>query len=242
MQQDLLGVTTVIQQKYLVWHGLTFATTDLLAFVSLAILAYTAVQAFKTRKATAQAAILTVLPILFVEFERTTGGMNAEEGMRLKNVGSGPAFDIHLDDVTIEFLDIKDRWRLKMNLRPDHLLAGESRLLGRRVTDRQGAIVDQADLMTFTIRNREKKPIKLIIYFRDVTGKRYVTVVDSGKGIARIRKPSTPYGLVRMVKYRLLYPLYGLLGRPIYSMRRWHEMKYHPNIFTHALHGSKKKR
>ncbi|GAC1600357.1 MAG: hypothetical protein NVS3B29_00690 [Candidatus Saccharimonadales bacterium] len=129
------NLVTTTQQHYILWNGLTFATGDILVFISLIILAYTALQALKARKATAQAAILSVLPILLVEYETTE---HSDLVLRLRNEGHGPAFGILIEDIVLDFLDIKQRWRMKLNLRPDHLLAGESRLLGTQVTDIHG--------------------------------------------------------------------------------------------------------
>lgn len=221
---DFVSVTTTLQERYLMWNGLTFTTNDILMCLMVLTLVYTAVQAFKTRKATAQATILTVLPILLVELKKSTEGYTA---MRLKNVGHGPAFNIRIDDLSIGFMDNND-WRMKMNISPDHLLAGESTLIGRQFANGKGTVTEQADLMSSYINHRKGKPIELVLYFEDVTGKGYVTVADTGQNQARIRKPSRPYGLIHIARFRLLNPAINFALRHVGGFRRWYEVRYQP--------------
>jgi hypothetical protein len=208
---------------------MTFASSDVLTFISIVILAYAAIQAFKTRKATAQQAVLTVLPILFIEFETEKGttGMDIDR-LRMKNDGNGPAFSIRVDDVTFDFLDVNDRWTLKMNLKPDHLVAKGSSVIGTAVFDKSGECIDAADFMTQRIRHRTDRTILLVVFFKDVTGKRYVTLVETGKGIARVRRPSAPYGLRLKCKYRVWYPVRNFASRRKNNVVRLFGMKIRP--------------
>ncbi|GAC1600355.1 MAG: hypothetical protein NVS3B29_00680 [Candidatus Saccharimonadales bacterium] len=86
--------------------------------------------------------------------------------------------------------------------------------------------------MTSSMRHREGRPMKIVIFFRDVTGKKYVTVVKSGNGFAAISQPSMSYSLIREFKYRIAYPAISYLSIGINNMRRRYVMKYHPTFFT----------
>lgn len=222
-------VTTTLQQRYFLWHGMTFASGDALTFISIVVLAYAAIQAFKTRKATAQQAVLTVLPILFIEFETRKDDMGMDvDLLRMKNDGNGPAFNIRVDDVTFDFLDINDRWTMKMNLKPDHLVAKDSSVIGAAVFDKSGEDVEAADFTTQRIRHRTDRTMSLVVYFKDVTGKRYVTLVETGKGIARVRRPSAPYGLRLKCKYRVWYLVLNFASRHKNNVVRLFGMKIRP--------------
>jgi hypothetical protein len=231
-------VTT--QQRYILWHGLTFASADLLQFASIVILTLTAYQALKTSRATSQANILTVLPVLIIEFIESTIVGNYDTNIRIKNDGSGHAFNIRIDDAVVSFLDINDRWTLKLNLRPDHLAPGNERILGKKVLDKSNQTADVADFMTSMLRYKKDKPVKLNIYFSDVTNKRYITIVETGNGIARVRTPPAAYNTARKIRYQILNPLFNLYITPVNYLKRFYTMRFKPTMMTNFTKATKK--
>lgn len=153
--------------------------------------------------------------------------------MHLNNVGSGAAFSAYIDDIFIKFLDVKDRWRIKFIVKPDHVLAKQSEPIKVEATNVHGQAVKSMDFIHYMIRFRgTNKPLPLNIYFRDVSGKRYVTKVETGNGVIKVVKPSANYNIRRFIKYRVYNPAATKYSQLFNHARRLYEIRYHPTFFT----------
>jgi len=155
-------------------EALIGASAFLVALVSLFI-------ALKSARESARANILSYLPVITLNYDYDMSKVI------IKNIGRGTAVDIVLDkyynwsaDKDFKMYGLSTVVFEKVNM----LDAGKSLTVGHKVK----GLEDSLGILTFTIFSKHTKNIDFIVKFRDISGKKYFTVIHIQGGKVEVRE------------------------------------------------------
>jgi hypothetical protein len=172
-------------------------------FLTIIILAWTAMEAFRARRATAKSNELSLLPILGIYFK---GEILRDRKIRIRNVGYGPAYSVKVDDYYLLFDDMQEIWKMSFSVEETNLLIpGEERDLELKNWS-NGELVDNRNFMVFSLdpNGTEKlKRVSMVIRFKNAAGDNYYTVIEMGFGAVEIKKPPSKIRLADKIYLQL---------------------------------------
>lgn len=154
-------------------EALVSASAFFVAIISILI-------AIRSSRETARANILSHLPVISLDFD------GKADKVIIKNIGKSTAVDIVLDkyynwsaDDNFEIFGRSTLVFEKINL----LEAGKSITVNHKVK----GLRDVLGVLTFTIFSKHSKKIDFIVKFRDISGKKYYTVVRISQSKVEVR-------------------------------------------------------
>lgn len=161
----------------------------LVAFVSLSI-------AVRAARESARANTLSSLPVITLDYDHN------EQKVIVKNIGKGTAVDIVLDkyynwsaDKDFNIYGLSTLVFEKVNI----LDAGKAVTVSNTVK----GLGDVLGILTFTIFSKHTKSLDFIVKFRDISGKKYFTLINIKKGKVEVR--NFPKGMGMVVFFELAY-------------------------------------
>ena len=152
----------------------------LISFLTVVILAWTAIEAFRGRRATAKSNELSLLPVLGIYFK---GNSMRDRIIRIRNVGNGPAYSIKIDNYYLILDDIQKMWKMTLRVGGTNLLVPDEERDLEIKTWSNNKEVENKDFMIFALDPEGTDKIKRIsipIFFRNALGDNYYTVVEMG--------------------------------------------------------------
>lgn len=173
-------------------------------FMTVVILAWTAIEAFRARRITAKSNELSLLPVLGIYFK---GNSMRDRTIIIRNVGNGPAYSIRIEDYYLILDDIQKVWKMSLKVSGTNLLIpSEMRDLDIK-TWSNDVEVENRDFMVFSIDPEGTKKLKRIaipIKFKNALGERYYTMVELGYGGVEIKKPPSQILLLDQIYLYLI--------------------------------------
>lgn len=220
---NYLHITTSHQQTQLLVHGIP--VSDALALPAIIIAAFAAWEAAKSARATAQANIQAVLPVLTLKYVPEQGMLAGH--VMIKNTGQGQAFNIYIPSYKMFWYEpnipaFNVTTELKLRASPDDLSPGQERRLVSEELE-AGQPVHGRGLLTSIIMGHHRR-FRVPILFRDVVGKRYITYVETGRSQVRILQPSRRFGVLEKVRYYSQYEIYYFI-KEYYRYRQFQRRK-----------------
>lgn len=204
---NLLHFTVAPEQKQLLLNGIS--VSDILAPLGLIIAAFAAYQAAKSAKATAQANVQAVLPILTLKYVQDQGSLTGH--VLIKNTGHGQAFNIsipkykmYLHEPNIPAFNVTTE--LQLRAIPDDLEPGQERRLASDERE-SGEPVHGRGFLTMIIVGGSKR-LRVPIRYKDIAGNKYITYVETGRNYVRVIRPSRRFKLLEKLRYYLRYEIY----------------------------------
>jgi len=167
----------------------------LISFLTVVILAWTAIEAFRGRRATAKSNELSLLPVLGIYFK---GNSMRDRIIRIRNVGNGPAYSIKIDNYYLILDDIQKMWKMTLRVGGTNLLVPDEERDLEIKTWSNNKEVENKDFMIFALDPEGTDKIKRIsipIFFRNALGDNYYTVVEMGFGGVEVKKAPSRLGL-----------------------------------------------
>lgn len=171
------------------------AFNPIASFATVIILAWTAIEAFRARRATAKSNELILLPVLGIYFK---GNSMRDRIIRIRNVGNGPAYSIKIDNYYLILDDIQKLWKMTLKVGGTNLLVpDEERDLDIKTWSNDKE-VENRDFMIFALDPEGTDKIKRIaipIFFKNALGDSYYTIVEMGFGGVEVKKAPSRLGI-----------------------------------------------
>jgi hypothetical protein len=155
---------------------------QLLSLFNVILIFATALVAYLSWKAAKRANELQLLPLLSIYFK---GQSIVDRKIRIRNIGTTPAYDIKIESFRNIITDIQHVWELKLLMSGTNVLVpDEEKDLIVEATD-NGKKADMGDFMIFHLdpeEEHQRKRIGLIVTFRNAEGNHYYSEVETGVG------------------------------------------------------------
>lgn len=150
-------------------------------FATVFILAVTAIEGFKSMRATSEANELRILPLLVIKF---TGDNLQTRSMFIKNIGNGSAYDIKIDTFVTIVTDAHFVWELSMKVKGVNVFEpGEKKLLSC-VGLQNGKVSGIKEFLIFHLdpkQEHSRKPTNIFITFKNSKGIKYYSRIETGQ-------------------------------------------------------------
>lgn len=195
-------------------EALIGALAFFVGFVSLFI-------AIKAARESARSNMLSHLPVITLDYDYS------KSQVIVKNIGQGTAVDIALDkyynwsaDKDFKLYGLSTLVFEKVNI----LNAGDSLTIQHKVKGLQDAL----GILTYTIFSQHTKGLDFIIKFRDVAGRKYITVVHTQEGKVEVRRFPRASGIrtgLTLIRYKAVQAVLTVIYSIIVKFKKYQDRR-----------------